>query len=49
MEETDLLMLTNGILVLLLVLSELIGWSQCKVNSITEYCHDKFICSTPQE
>lgn len=37
MDEIDKLALSNAIISLLLVLSELLGWSSCKHNSITEY------------
>lgn len=36
MEETEILALSNAIISLLLILSEIIGWSACKSNSVTE-------------
>ena len=36
MDETEKLALSNAIISLLLILSEIIGWSACKSNSVTE-------------
>lgn len=36
MEEADKLALSNAIIGLLLLLSEMVGWSTCKSNSISE-------------
>jgi putative methionine-R-sulfoxide reductase with GAF domain len=36
MEEADKLALSNAIISLLLILSEFMGWSQCKSNSLSE-------------
>jgi|APGre2960657373_1045057.scaffolds.fasta_scaffold132370_1 hypothetical protein len=36
MDETEKLVLSNAIISLLLILSEIIGWSACKSNSVTE-------------
>ena len=36
MDETEKLALSNAIISLLLILSEIIGWSACKSNSLTE-------------
>jgi hypothetical protein len=37
MYEIDYLVLSNAILSLLLILSEFLGWSSCKPNSVSEY------------
>lgn len=55
MDEIEKLALSNGIISLLLVLSEFLGWSTCKHNSISEYLFNllqgnKCICrSDPEE
>lgn len=36
MNEADVLALSNGIISLLLIISEIIGWSTCDSNSISE-------------
>ncbi len=36
MDETEKLALSNAIISLLLIISEIIGWSACKSNSISE-------------
>jgi hypothetical protein len=36
MDETEKLALSNAIISLLLIISEIIGWSTCKSNSISE-------------
>jgi hypothetical protein len=36
MDEAEKLALSNAIISLLLILSEIIGWSACKSNSVTE-------------
>lgn len=36
MDDTEKLALSNAIISLLLILSEIIGWSACKSNSLTE-------------
>ena len=36
MDEVEKLALSNAIISLLLILSEIIGWSACKSNSVTE-------------
>lgn len=36
MDEVEKLALSNALISLFLVISELIGWSSCKSNSITE-------------
>lgn len=36
MDETEKLALSNAIISFLLIISELIGWSACKSNSISE-------------
>ncbi len=37
MDEVEKLALSNAVISFLLVMSELLGWSSCKHNSITEY------------
>lgn len=37
MDETEKIAMSNAIISLLLIISELIGWSSCKHNSISEY------------
>lgn len=49
MQEPEILALTNAIVGIMLVISELLGMSACKSNSILEYCYNKFICSSQQE
>ena len=36
MDETEKLALSNAIISLLLIISEIVGWSACKSNSISE-------------
>lgn len=36
MDETEKLALSNAIISFLLIVSELVGWSACKSNSISE-------------
>jgi len=43
MVEAEWLVLVNGIIGLLLVISEIIGWSNCQSNSITEYLFEHLI------
>ena len=54
MDETEKLAMSNAIISLLLILSEIIGWSSCRQNSISEYLFNllqgnKCICSRDLE
>lgn len=40
MAEIEILSIVSGVLGLLLVISETIGWSACRYNSITEFFYD---------
>jgi hypothetical protein len=40
MAEIEILSIVSGVLGLLLVVSETIGWSACRYNSITEFFYD---------
>ena len=34
------------VLAILLIISEILGWTRCVSNSITEYLYRKFLCGT---
>ena len=43
--EEEVSLITMSILSILLIISELLAWSSCKPNSITEYLYSKLACS----
>lgn len=42
MDEAEKLALSNAIISLLLILSEFMGWSQCKSNSVSQFVVNLF-------
>lgn len=47
LEEASFIIM--AILSILLIVSELIGWSKCKPNSISEYLYSKLRCTIPED
>ncbi len=45
--EIELILMV--ILSVLLIVSELLAWSNCKPNSISQYLYTKLICSVPED